>query len=479
MSYQKNWPTWLAYTASVVVFLVVAGYAVMYATGYRIDFQTGKLRKTGVLAVTSHPSGATIYINDRKSGRGTPLTLRNMLPGVYSVKLELQGYRPFKKQVEIISSRVTEEHNLDLLSEQPITKPIAQNVSKVLDVGNEIVYFSKDRKLMKTNGSEPAPIAFDRLPANVKSVLSSASDIYLAKKSGGNTWALGVVSGGRKWLMVADFREGYRGQLFGTPLNQTTAEKFTWVDNDRFVALIGTSLYAVDLNLNRINQYAKNLLGASYQNGKLYYIVRNPDGSYTMMRDGNLFDDKPGEAIIDDLPVGKSYEIVFMNDERSIVMAHNNMAGLWLWDSKGLDPATPASWHKVASNVSSVWYEHHNLKPMLYYTNGRTLMEYDLVKATDVMLHTFAKDIRLSGKRGESLFLVSNDTLSVSDTAGANVYEITNIASKSVFLGNDSRRLWILSGNELTEWTLRGSDPGIFGELTNFWTNPASSITAG
>ena len=116
MIHHKNWPTLLAYTVSVILFVVVSGYAVIYATGYRLDFQDWTLRKTGVLAITSKPSGATVYLNDKKYSRRTPLTLRNMLPGAYEATLELANYRPFTKTIEITSGIATEEHNLDLVN---------------------------------------------------------------------------------------------------------------------------------------------------------------------------------------------------------------------------------------------------------------------------------------------------------------------------------------------------------------------------
>jgi len=480
MSYQKNWPTWLAYSVAVIVFGMVASYALLYATGYRLNFQDWSLHKTGVLAITTKPSGARVLIDDKKYGKTTPITVRNMLPGTYTIKLELEHYQPFTKTVEIVSSQVTEEHNLDLVLEQPETKVVAENITRVLGVGNEIMYFSKDRKIMKTTGNEPGAVVFDRLPANVKSVLTAATDVYLAQKSSGNTWVLGVNANGRKWLVAADFQEGYRGQLFGAPLNQIPADKLTWIDNDRFMGMVGTALYIADMNLNRVNQYAKNILGASYQNGKLYYVVRGTDGGFQMMRDGNISDDKLGEVWMTDLPVAKSYDIIFTNDERNILVAHNSAAGLWLWektDSKN-ELASP-SWHKVASGIGEVWYEHHNQKPKMFYTIANNLVGYDFKDKVDVGLHRFDKAAKLLGKTGETLLISSGGVLYVSDTSGNNVYKISDIASNIVFWNGDSKRLWILSGGTLTEWVLRGNDTNIFGGLTNFWSNPAAGIVAG
>jgi hypothetical protein len=469
MSYQKNWPTWLAYSVSVVVFLIVAVYAVLYATGYRIDFRDWSLRKTGVLAITTKPAGATLYIDDHKYSRKTPVTLRNMLPGNYTIKLELKDYRMFKKPVEVASSQVTEEHNLDLILENPISKVVATDVAKPLLVGNEVIYFNKDRKLAKLSGDSSTPINSDRLPANVKSVIKSITAINFAKQSDGKTWAMNVTAGGRRWLVIADLQDGYRGQLFGAPLNQATADQFSWIDNDRFMVLMGTTLQLADLNLNKITQYGKNILGASYQNGKLYYITRGMNGSIVLMRDANPFDDRAAEQWLTDLPVAKSYELTAINDDRVILTAVTSakVKGLWLRETARATDKASIKWTKLASNISEVWYEHHNLKPKLFYTAGKILMERDLVKSTDIELRTFLQPVQLLGKRGESLFLFNNNTLLATDIDGANLYELANITNKTVWLNGDTKKLWILSGTELTELTIRQNDVGIFGSMTN------------
>ncbi|MFA5009753.1 MAG: PEGA domain-containing protein [Patescibacteria group bacterium] len=476
MTYQKNWPTLLAYVLSTLVFIVVAVYAIGYATGYRLDLATWTIQKTGVLAISSKPSGATVYINDHKTSRLTPITMRNVLPGAYNIKLELKDYRPFFKTIDVASRQVVEEHNLDLVLTDIPSQILVEDAQRVISVGNDLLYFSKDRKFIKYANGTATPLDFSRLPANVKSVLQATTDVYLAKKSDGNTWALGVISGGRKWLVVADFQEGYRGQLFGSPLNQATAEKLSWLDNDRLMAVMGTTVYAVDLNLNRINLYAKNILGASYSNSRLYYIIRNSNGSISLMRDSNLFDDKAGEAVTNDLPVGKSYEIVFVNDERIIVTAKNSTAGLWLWDKTVVGKNEVPIWTKVASNIGDVYYEHHNLKPRLFYTVGRNLMSHNFVNQTEMTLKNFPAAVELLGKQDESLFLTTNNQLNVSDVSGTNVYTVADVNKTTVYLGSDAKKIWLLKANKLVELILRQNDSNIFGGLGQYLVSSTVSI---
>ncbi len=149
MSRNKNLPTIIAYIIADTIFVLVAAWAVMYATGYRVDFQDWSIHKTGVLAITTKPNGADVYINDKKYARKTPITLRNMLPGDYAIKISLEGYRPFNKTIKIVSREVTEEHNLDLVLENIVPKTLVQDVGKMILAGNEPIYFSKQRQFVK------------------------------------------------------------------------------------------------------------------------------------------------------------------------------------------------------------------------------------------------------------------------------------------------------------------------------------------
>ncbi len=478
MSRNKNWPTIISYIVADIIFVLVAAWAVMYAMGYRVDFKDWSVHKTGVLAISTKPSGATVYINDKKYPRLTPITLRNMLPGDYTIKLSLDKYRPFTKSIQIASREVTEEHNLDLILEKITPEVVAQDAGRIISVGNEPVYFNKSHKLVRAVDGKGEPINLDRLPTNVKSVLNTATDIYLAKKTdSGNAWTLGVTANARKWLVVGDVLGGYQAKLFSSPLNQLTAEGITWIGSDKFMGLLGSTLYAVDLTQNKINMYTKSALGVGFFNSKIYIVSRGTNGSINLLRDSNLFDDKKADIVVSNLPVGRSYNLLFANDERIILTTQNGTAtGLWLANLKSVDEKVELAWIKVVSNISGVAYEHSNIKPKLVFTSDKELGGYDFTTKKTKRLKTFSQNVKLLGKREESLFLNVKDQLFVSDTAGVNVYEITSVKKASVFLGDDSRRIWILRNNELAEWTLR-ENTGIFGNVTN-WSIGLLSTTA-
>jgi len=82
--------------------LVIATIAVvLYGKGYSFDLGEGKIGVlgTGLLAATSQPDGAGIYINDHLTS-ATNNTI-SLPPGEYKVKIVKSGYFPWQKQIKI------------------------------------------------------------------------------------------------------------------------------------------------------------------------------------------------------------------------------------------------------------------------------------------------------------------------------------------------------------------------------------------
>ncbi|MFA6524991.1 MAG: PEGA domain-containing protein [Patescibacteria group bacterium] len=99
----------------VFVFIIVAPLLILYATGFRYDFNEYKVIKTGVLAVDSDPRNAQIEINGEATGAKTPKVVKNLFPGEYSVLIEKQGYFPWEKILPVFANQATTTERVSLL----------------------------------------------------------------------------------------------------------------------------------------------------------------------------------------------------------------------------------------------------------------------------------------------------------------------------------------------------------------------------
>ncbi len=64
---------------------------------------------TGSLRLTSSPSGAEVYLNDRQAGR-TPLNMDSIRTGDYLARVELPGYQTWTRTIQINSNQTTSVH---------------------------------------------------------------------------------------------------------------------------------------------------------------------------------------------------------------------------------------------------------------------------------------------------------------------------------------------------------------------------------
>lgn len=85
---------------------------VLYGRGYRLKFQDGKaqLSGTGLLATSSIPKGAEVFINNHLT-TATDNTI-DLLPGEYKIKIFKEGYFPWEKKIRIQKEVVAEANAL-------------------------------------------------------------------------------------------------------------------------------------------------------------------------------------------------------------------------------------------------------------------------------------------------------------------------------------------------------------------------------
>lgn len=94
----------------IILFLILLGttFGIFYARGYRFDLNNPKsiLEGTGLLVLTSKPDGSRVFINNHLT-TATNNTI-NLAPGVYEVRIEQDGYFPWRKTIEIKNEAVSQ-----------------------------------------------------------------------------------------------------------------------------------------------------------------------------------------------------------------------------------------------------------------------------------------------------------------------------------------------------------------------------------
>src|SRR5438445_8098607 len=84
---------------AVIFFIIILLFLIAYSRGYRLDFQNKSFNATGILALSSSPKPAKIYINGELKGvTDTNVTLP---PGDYTIDIKKDGYSDWSKKVKL------------------------------------------------------------------------------------------------------------------------------------------------------------------------------------------------------------------------------------------------------------------------------------------------------------------------------------------------------------------------------------------
>ncbi|MEK7149967.1 MAG: PEGA domain-containing protein [Patescibacteria group bacterium] len=110
----------------VGIFLISGGAVTFYSLGWRINLKPpageSMITKVGAISIKSAPQGITIKINQRifldKSGLVQTSTLiPNLLPKIYSVRIEKNGYFSYDKTIKVEPSMVSKLLKIRLIPE--------------------------------------------------------------------------------------------------------------------------------------------------------------------------------------------------------------------------------------------------------------------------------------------------------------------------------------------------------------------------
>lgn len=110
----------------ILLFFTTTPVIMLYAAGYKLGQNLLSIKRTGMFIVDSEPRGATIFINgepvenwssyifNKNNFLTTPAKIKNILPGEYDVKVELNGYLGWEKKLTIAPGAATFAENIFL-----------------------------------------------------------------------------------------------------------------------------------------------------------------------------------------------------------------------------------------------------------------------------------------------------------------------------------------------------------------------------
>lgn len=109
----------------IIIFMFAILGVIAYARGYRFDIKEKTFSSTGILAISSTPKAAKVFVNGKLKGV-TDLNL-TVPPGTYTIEIKKEGYRPYMKTL-VLKGELVE--TID-----PVLFPINPSLSPLTNLG--------------------------------------------------------------------------------------------------------------------------------------------------------------------------------------------------------------------------------------------------------------------------------------------------------------------------------------------------------
>src|SRR3989338_2859603 len=411
--------------SGIAVFTALGPLIVLMAHGYRYDFDDGNLVVTGTLVIKNEERGATVELNDTKLN-DTPVTKRFLTPDKYEVEITKNGYRTWRKRVNIYERQVTflpsQNEKISLLLSEARALKTEDNVGDIFAFEDSIFF-------LNVPGTKIFQTSFDTSVSRVvaSSTLALPEARFIDARFGGGGPEFILKSRENYWYVSGDIRY---------MLPSVTGHQFA---GDAGTVLgINSKNDLLRIERTSVSVIANDVLAFKKNGEQIYYLTKLPAGQFALMR---TVDGTRSDKVID-IPSFANGSIVLSTDnqvflllDRELYEVKDNLAG-------------------INSNVDSAYWDIHG--HFLLYGNSHETWAYESLAniPNRLLLRSTVQTLSPFYHKGIAYaFLVEGNEIKAveGDSSGQpNIYSLlTSEVLKKISLNEDGDVLAVLDGQSL------------------------------
>ena len=306
----------------VLTYIILCPLIILYALGYIYKPDVEKhIMVTGDIHLSTLPTGASIYINDKIFDNKTPALIDQLSPGDYAVRLFLDGYGVWSQTLPVEAGKATVLDEIILIPKAPEEEIVSPYEFKNLLYihGTPFVILAKSALLGDW-------LIYDRNAKNFYPAVPSDSPYagypvytyFKVKKSPYVILIIGSKSEYKALQLDLSAKEPLLGDITG--LFPEIPRQVLWEagDTSNVFALQGEHVNKLDVKSGALYpEYIKNVRGFGVFGGSIY-LLNDKDVFISMGYDKNSV-----KEILDDVKLGR--EIFDMSDYYRVMPFPNNI----------------------------------------------------------------------------------------------------------------------------------------------------------
>ncbi len=328
---QRKIYLYFLYPLATIAFIILSIFFILSAKGYVFVYDDGiKVEKTGMIIVSTNPTGAQIYLDGKNQSKSTvpflSTNLNNLKKGKYTLSLEKNGFYKWQKELSVYPEMVTWANYALLFSKNPKVEKTSftgklvgsmdsgDNKSSVLltqNADNELIYLVNNSDDSKTDIFETAKMKPEERISGI-SIIAWSDDRR-------NLLVRGMKGPDAQYYLINTENKSAQN-ISGTFLANLDGVKFNPSNSDEAFALEGGILSKINFSSKSLQKFTEqNIIYYTLsQDGNIYYIQQDKNGTRSLWQAKTDF---TGKAIITDgIPLSDGYDMKISSQNQRVAL---------------------------------------------------------------------------------------------------------------------------------------------------------------
>lgn len=257
---------------SIAVFFISVPLTLIFSFGYDVTWGKLKFSRAGLINISSKPEGAAVYLNGKYTGEVTPASLKELKPGIYDLRLQLEDYYPWENSVVVKDGMVSDSKEVTLFRRIPHMDKI--NIEEVADfvldkTRDNIFFISKENNsLYKIDTKGRTSRTVYRLPFSVEKIkkwLISFDNKKIVYLVGNNIYVGFLIDSDSRVAIPKDFT---------IVVPEEIVDIFWYFDNEHIIVVETRDIKVFELFSQGKNNTV-SLATLNYRRPKVFYDAEN------------------------------------------------------------------------------------------------------------------------------------------------------------------------------------------------------------
>jgi len=432
----------------IILFLILGPIIVLYSQGYRFDFQERKLVKTGGFYFIVSPRNVDITIKNPENNtvirRSTDfffgvVYIDNLLPRIYDITIEKEGYHSWHKSLDVREMLVTDLKNITLMPKNPSFDILIESVNDFFHLEGR-----NDLLIKRISEDNELTLYLYNMRSDIETLIFSSKNESLEKFINHRTSNKFIIKTNKNIYLI-DTDNPKNLLILNLPDNATNIFIYPKEEN-KIVFLKNNDLFFYDIESQELSLLVNEVLTYKIQDDGNLIWISNEGYIYS-----NIINPQRKNQVQFNLKENKKYEL-FSPKLSEIMIKENNT--FYLLDEKNqkYKEIFSSSYNPIKAPNSRKLAHHTNHEIGVFFLEGE-IDQPRRYQNENIFLTRFAKKIENLNWITSHYLLFNIESeikiIEIDNRNNINIVNLVNFKNSKIFFNYIDKKIYLLSEDNL------------------------------